>query len=119
MTTIRTPIRRPPFGRFSDEMMDIFIAMRQRQEECGCGPGACFGCTEWNDLHGRLFHLWPHLRPWFWPIVESPGVRCPFPAGSKSAETWRPDEEAIARWRELEAAVAERERMRGAAPPAA
>jgi hypothetical protein len=130
MTTIRTPIRRPPFVRFSDEMLDIFIAMKECN--CTCPPtdwgGAyweavtnrCAGCEAWWDLHARLFHLWPGVRPWFWPIVESPNVRCPFPDGSESAKAWRPDEEAQARWRDIEAAVAERERMRGAAePPAA
>jgi hypothetical protein len=109
MTTNRTPIRRPPFVRFSDEMLDLFLAMQRRQQECQCGPGACFRCEEWSDLHARLFYLWPGVRPWFWPIVESPNVRCPFPAGSESAKRWRPDEEAVARWREIEAAVAERE----------
>jgi hypothetical protein len=125
MTTNRTPIRRPPFVRFTDEILDLFLAMKECR--CTCPPtdwdGAywkavtnmCAGCERMWELHGQLFQLWPGVRPWWWPIVLNPDTPCPFPAGSKSAEAWRPDEEAIARWREIEAAVAERERTRGAA----
>jgi hypothetical protein len=57
-----------------------------------------------------LFHLLPGIRPWRWPVIQSPHAACPYPAGSPAAETWKPNEEAQARWRELEAALKERER---------
>jgi hypothetical protein len=107
MTTIRTPIRRQLRGRFTDEMLDLFIAMQRRQEACGCGPRACFGCEEWCELHGRLANLWPGTRPWFWPIVEHPDAR--YRPGAVEEELRA---EAAARWVEIEAAVAERERER-------
>jgi hypothetical protein len=114
MTTIRTPIRRQLRGRFTDEMLDLFLAMQRRQRECRCGPAACFGCEEWNDLHGRLANLWPGVRPWFWPVVEHPDAR--HRAGSVEEELGT---EAVVRWREIEAACAERERERGAEPTSA
>jgi hypothetical protein len=110
--TRRIPINRPPRGRFSDEMLDLFLAMQRRQRECGCGPAACFGCEEWCDLHGRLANLWPRTRPWFWPVVEHPDAR--HRAGSVEEEIGT---EAQARWREIEAAAAERERERVATEP--
>jgi hypothetical protein len=114
MTTLRTPIRRLLRGRFTDEMLDLFIAMQRRQEACGCGPRACFGCEEWRDIHGRLANLWPRVRPWWWPIVEHPDAS--HRAGSIEEELGT---EAQARWREIEAACAERERERGAEPTTA
>jgi hypothetical protein len=110
--TRRTPIARPLRGRFSDEMLDLFLAMQRRQEACRCGPRACFGCEEWCELHGRLANLWPGVRPWFWPIVEHPDAR--YRAGTVEQELCT---EAQARWREIEAASAGRERERAAAEP--
>jgi hypothetical protein len=112
MSTKRIPIHRPPRGRFSDEMLDLFLALQWRQEECHCGPRACFGCEAWCDLHGRLANLWPRVRPWWWPIVEHPDAR--HRPGSIEEELGM---EAQARWREIEAACAERERERAAAEP--
>jgi hypothetical protein len=110
--TRRTPIYRPPRGRFSDEMLDLFITMQRLQQACQCGPRACFGCEEWRELHGRLANLWPRTRPWFWPIVEHPDAR--YRPGTVEEELCT---EAQARWREIEAACAERERERAAEPP--
>jgi hypothetical protein len=45
-----------------------------------------------------------------WPVIQSPGAKCPYPQGSHAAVQWKPNETAQARWRELEAALMERER---------
>jgi hypothetical protein len=123
MTTTRTPIRRPPRGRFSDAALDTFLALRHVIENrpCTCRPvdgwkrgPPCSACLEYQELHGQLANLWPGVRPWDWPIVERP-------EGSGPARRWRPDEEAVKRWFEIEAACAEREREReraAAEPPA-
>jgi hypothetical protein len=130
MTTIRIPISRPLRGRFSDAALDVFLALRHLIETkpCTCPPvdwehkwwvqgPPCPACLEYQELHGRLANLWPGVKPWWWPIVERPDKRCPYPEGSGQAKQWKPDEEAQQRWREIAAAVTERERERGAAPP--
>jgi hypothetical protein len=112
MTTTRIPIKRPARGRFTDEALDLFLAMQRCQQRCGCGPGSCFRCEEWSDLHRRLFELWPgRPRPWWWPVIEHPDVRF---VGASDKEFGA---EAQQRWRDIEAAAAERERERGATEP--
>jgi hypothetical protein len=130
MTTTRTPIRRPLRGRFTDEMLDLFEAMRHLGETkpCTCPPvdwehkwwvqgPPCPACREYRELHGQLANLWPGVKPWWWPIIQAPDTRCPYPEGAGQAKRWQPDEEAQQRWREIEAAAAERDRERGAAEP--
>jgi hypothetical protein len=113
--TRRAPINRPPRGRFSDAALDAFLALRHviENKPCTCRPvdrrHTCPACLEYQELHGQLADLWPGVRPWDWPIVERP-------EGLGPARRWRPDEEAVRRWHEIAAAVAERERERAAEP---
>jgi hypothetical protein len=67
----------------------------------------CPGCERWWSLHSRLAQLLPGIRPWHWPVIQSPRVQGPYPEGSHAAAQWSPNETAQARWRELEAALAE------------
>jgi hypothetical protein len=126
MTANRTPISRPARPRFSDEALDIFGKLRRVR--CTCPPhevdwkGAywedilrprCAGCQTWDELHGQLCHHWPGYRPWFWPLVEHPDAKNPYPpehANYQSSE--EKHAEASARWRQIDEALAERERLR-------
>jgi len=66
----------------------------------------CPGCKEWWRLHSEL-HDELRCRPYEWPCIQSPHARNPWPLGSNMFKQWKPDLEAQALWRELEAAVAE------------
>jgi hypothetical protein len=115
MTTKRIPIARPRRGQLMPEALDIFEAMKKLK--CTCPPidfeGAnlCSGCELWWRLHSQLADLLPGIRPWHWPVIENPHAQCPYPEGSYAAVRWRPNEQGQARWRELEAAVAERKKL--------
>jgi hypothetical protein len=52
----------------------------------------CGGCERWWDLHSEL-HREVRARLWQWPCIQF--------------KHWKPDLEAQALWRELEAALAE------------
>jgi hypothetical protein len=71
----------------------------------------CAGCEEWARLHGHL-HAELRCKPWEWPCIQSPTVKNPWPEGSAMWRQWKPDLEAQALWRELEAALAEVEAAR-------
>jgi hypothetical protein len=108
MTTKRTAIARPRRGHLVPEALDIFDEMKKL--ECSCGVGSngmnqCPGCQRWWSLHSRLAGLLPGTRPWHWPVIENPD-ECACPKGHL-----RPNEQGQARWRELEAALAERKKL--------
>jgi hypothetical protein len=120
MSTKRIPIHRPTRAQIPLEALDLFREMKN--VKCTCPPfdwkekywerHECPGCERWWSLHSRLAQLLPGIRPWHWPVIQSPRARCPYPAGSNAAAQWRPNEAAQARWRELEAALKERELAR-------
>ena len=120
MSTKRIPIHRPIRAQIPLEALDLFREMKN--VECTCPPidwegrywerQGCPGCERWWDLHSRLAQILPGIRPWHWPVIESPRAQCPYPDGSCAAAQWRPNEAAQARWRELEAALKERELAR-------
>src|SRR5262245_43608054 len=72
----------------------------------------CPGCKRWWNLHSRLAQLLPGIRPWHWPVIQSPDAKCPYPEGSPAAAAWQPNEEAQARWRVLNSALAEAEQAK-------
>jgi hypothetical protein len=120
MSTKRIPIHRPIRAQIPPEALDLFREMRN--VKCTCPPidckgeywerHECPGCERWWDLHSRLAQILPGIRPWHWPVIESPRAQCPYPDGSYAAAQWRPNEAAQARWRELEVALKERELAR-------
>jgi len=126
------PIRKPLFHplrtgvQITPRAVELFTEMKAFA--CTCAPidwdGAywvrdrCEGCEQWWTLHAEL-HRELRARLWDWPVVESPNSACPYPAGSAAAQAWKPDEEARARWRALEAGARELRRARTApsSPP--
>jgi hypothetical protein len=118
MSTKRIPIHRPIRAQIPLEALDLFREMKN--VKCTCPPidwkgkywerHECPGCERWWSLHSRLAQLLPGIRPWHWPVIQSPRAQCPYPEGSYAAAQWRPNEAAQARWRELEAALKERKR---------
>jgi hypothetical protein len=110
MSTKRIPIHRPIRAQIPLEALNLFREMKN--VGCACPPidwkgrywerQECPGCERWRALHSRLAQLLPGIRPWHWPVIQSPRVQCPYPAGSNAAGQWRT---AQARWRELEAAL--------------
>ena len=117
MTTKRIPIARPRRAQIVPEALDIFDAMTKLK--CTCPPvdfeGAdreeCPGCELWSRLHSQLAGLLPGIKPWDWPVIENPQAECPYPEGSYAATHWRPNEKGQQRWRELDAALAERKKL--------
>jgi hypothetical protein len=118
MVALRTPIGRPPRQKFSDEALRIFERML-RLRKCTCPPrspdlpyfeeGArCRNCQKREELLGKLYHAWPNVRPWYYPVVIPPGSACPYEHHQGAARIFR---EAQARWTEIEAALAERARL--------
>jgi hypothetical protein len=115
VTVNRIPISRPARPRFSDAALDLFAKMKRVR--CTCPPhdlrSRCAGCQTWDELHGQLCHHWPAYRPWYWPLVEHPDAENPYPpehANHQSSE--EKHAEASARWRQIDEALAERERLR-------
>jgi hypothetical protein len=106
--------RDPPTPQFTAEAVDTFLAMKEIV--CTCTPRdwagrywehtPCAGCEKWWALHSRLVDLWPGAKPWWWPIVEDPDSVNPYPPDSPVGRGWKPDAEAVARWRVIEAASA-------------
>jgi hypothetical protein len=127
VTALRTPIARAARPRFSDEALDAFRQLRRlRRVACSCpppepDPGACCArCARERELLGRLFHVWPRVRPWWFPIVAPPDEPCPFAEGHHDRQRWLDAHaEASARWQEIEQALLERERRRRQARRAA
>jgi hypothetical protein len=133
MPTVRTPIARSARLRFSDEALDLFQQIRKVR--CTCPPRAvdwdgeywkdtvsprCAGCERSDELRGRLFEVWPNVRPWFWPIVANPASKCPYPPNHANVPEWhRTLEESAGRWREIEGALAQRQQARRAAKASA
>jgi hypothetical protein len=117
MTTKRKPIARLGRAQIFAAALDAFRRMQQLEQQCTCAPdrlgwrlwcaGGCSTCDQWWEHHAIL-HRELRLRPWQFPAVEHPDAQCPYPAGSYAAGRWRPDEEAQARYRALENALAER-----------
>jgi hypothetical protein len=117
MSTKRIPIHRPIRAQIPLEALDLFREMKK--VGCACPSidwkgkywerQECPGCERWWSLHSRLAQLLPETRPWHWPVIQSPGAKCPYPEGSPAAAAWQPNEEAQARWRVLDAALAEAE----------
>ena len=110
MSTKRIPIHRPIRAQIPLEALDLFREMKN--VKCTCPPidwkgrywerQECPGCERWWGLHSRLAQLLPGIRPWHWPVIQSPRAQCPYPEGSYAAAQWSPNETAQARWRELE-----------------
>jgi hypothetical protein len=101
MSTKRTPIKRPLRPRITAQAISTFRAMNKTV--CTCPPPSvtegvaggvqprCHGCEEWFRLHSIL-HRELGCRPWEYPCVQHPDTE-----GAKA--------DAVARWRELEAAA--------------
>jgi hypothetical protein len=115
--TKRTPTSRRRSPAISPRAVELFEAMREL--ECECEPidwggeywnrETCAGCERWRELHG-LLNRELRLRPWQFPAIEHPDAENPYPPGSPAAASWKPDLEAQARWRALEAALGTRTR---------
>jgi hypothetical protein len=114
MSTKRTPLARPMRHTISDAALQAFRHMRRLERQCTCPPRDwdgeywkhehCKARAEWWEQHSIL-HNALQLRPWQWPAIENPATENPYPAGSPAAKRWKPNLEAQARWRALEAAA--------------
>ena len=118
MATKRTPINREQRRRITPEAIEAFRRIKKVEGACTCPPRdwggeywkhepSCDACSEWSAAESVLSKELA-LRPWEWPAVLHPDAQCPFPAGSYAAERWHreKDEDAIARYREMEEALA-------------
>jgi hypothetical protein len=113
MPTNRVPIKRTSTPSISPEAVELFAEMKALR--CTCAPidwkgryaerERCSGCDTWWRLHARLADLLPGIRPWHWPVVQSPHVQNPYPEGSAAAKQWEPNRVAQERWRALDAAA--------------
>jgi hypothetical protein len=120
VSTKRIPIHRPIRAQIPPEALNLFRKMKTLK--CTCRPidwegkywdrDECPGCKRWWNLHSRLAQLLPGIRPWHWPVIQSPHAECPYPEGSQAAAAWKPNEEAQARWRVLDAALTEFEQAK-------
>ena len=106
MATKRTPIGRPPLGRFSSAALDAFRELQKLGEaKCTCTIARkrygklCAACRKWSEQRWIL-HRALGLMPWQRTIDERPSN-----VVSISAADLRPDPEAQARYRALLAAV--------------
>jgi hypothetical protein len=115
--TRRTPISRQYTPSITETAIKVFMEMQRCY--CTCpprdpdNPGArkdCSGCAKWWALHSDLCHELGK-RPWQWPCIEDPRAGNPEPLGTLNHAEWRPDEEARARWRALEAGARELRRQ--------
>jgi len=116
MGTKRTPIDRPPRIGITPRAVELWELMQQFT--CTCEPRdwdgkyweheLCPGCEERNLLRREL-HQELRLKPWE-KTVMTPDAPCPWPTGSRAAEGWGPDPDAVERWRALEAASREMRR---------
>ena len=104
MATTRTPIKPNSRTRITNAALDAFARMLELKARCSCPPYVhpepfqeCASCDEWWVEH---LIVWRETRCHLheWPAVQRPGT------------VDRPDRAAQERWRELEAALAERER---------
>jgi hypothetical protein len=113
MSTKRIPIHRPIRAQIPPDALDLFREMKN--VKCTFPPidwkgrywerHECPGCERLWSLHSRLAQLMPGIRPWNWPVIQSPRAQCPYPEGSNAAAGWRANEAAQARWSELEVAL--------------
>jgi len=122
----RTPLSRPQRRRFSLEALAVFRKLR-RVRGCTCPPidwegkywergEPCAACRRYKELHSQLFHAWPDVRPWYWPIVERPDAPSPYPSNHGGNAKWHEmHREAAARWVTIETALVEHDRRRSAA----
>jgi hypothetical protein len=114
VVALRTPVARPR-RKFSDEALDLFAQML-RIKRCTCPPRGdlpyyeqpplCKNCRKRQELHGKLYHCWPAVKPWYYPIVIPPGTAWPYEHNQGAARIFR---EAQDRWVEIEAALRERD----------
>lgn len=116
MGTKRTPVDRRTRMEITPEAVRLFEAMKRI--ECTCAPRdwerywefePCEGCEERSRLR-RAIHRELKLPPWAIPCVVDPNAPNPWPAGSPRHARWRPNPDAVARWRALEAASREMRR---------
>ena len=114
MTTKRTAIR-PPGGklRITPAAVATFREMQRLEEQCDCEPitgdnyvtrEQCAACERWWKLNSLLVDEL-HLMPWQWPAYENPEAESPYPEGSEARKSDKPDLEAQARYRALQAAA--------------
>ena len=116
MVTKRTPIDRPPRMEITPRAVELWEQMQGLV--CTCKPrdwgGAywehelCPGCQE-RTLFRRAIGQELRLPPWDIPYIIDPDAPNPWPAGSLRHARWRPDPDAVARWKALEAASRERQ----------
>jgi hypothetical protein len=92
--TKRVPIARHAMPRITPAAVAIFAEIRKHK----------YPSERWWELHNRL-HDELGCKPWEWPCIEHPDSVCCYPEGSPAAQSWRPNEEARALWRQLEAAL--------------
>jgi hypothetical protein len=62
-----------------------------------------------------LADLLPGIKPWHWPVIQSPNVQNPYPEGSYAAQHWEPN--LIAQERHIELARLLAERTKGHVKP--
>ena len=115
MTTKRTPIRPPASMRITPAAVATFREMRRLEEQCRCKPidwsgdnhlkrRRCAACEQWSKLNSRLVDEL-QLMPWQYPAYENPEAGSPYPEGSEAQKGDKPDLEAQARYRALQAAA--------------
>jgi len=93
MSTKRIPIHRPIRAQIPPDALDLFREMKN--VKCTFPPidwkgrywerHECPGCERLWSLHSRLAQLMPGIRPWNWPVIQSPRAQCPYPEGSNAA----------------------------------
>jgi hypothetical protein len=118
MTTNRKAVKRRPTPRITPRAIALFD--RLRRLECTCEPRdrggkywehtLCAGCEEHGRLMGQL-HTELQLRPWQ-DAVADPDAGNPYPIGTYAARSWRPDVEAVERWKALARASREQRRAK-------
>jgi hypothetical protein len=117
MSSKRKPISRPLRVQITPLAIRLFTEMAAIS--CTCAPRdwkgeyrghqECAGCERWWELHRQL-HNELGCRPWQWPCIEHPNSVSPYPEGSRTAQTWRPKQEARRMWQALAQAAQEARR---------
>jgi hypothetical protein len=90
--------------------LDAFRRMHELNEQCTCKPRdwagkywkhePCAACEQWWRQHEILSGELA-LPIWYFPVVERPDARSPYPKGSAADKDWRPDREAQERYKTL------------------
>jgi hypothetical protein len=112
--TRRVPIARQHTMAISPRALDLFVELKRAQasrrgaacirgdDPSGRCSGECAACRRAGDLDADL-HEELGLRPWIWPATP----HNPFPPGSPSYRSWKPDPDGAqwALWQKLNEAL--------------